>query len=141
MASPRVVVGALIVDSVDVPTRILAARRTGPERLAGKWEFPGGKVEIGESAEEALCRELREELGIDAKIGRELKSPSGDTWPISERYVMRLFYVSMGGQSVALDGSHDEVRWVSAIDVALLPWLPSDEAALPYVFREECGFG
>lgn len=61
------VVGAAILDSLANPTRLLAARRSAPERLAGQWEFPGGKVETGESGPEALRRELREELG---EIGR-----------------------------------------------------------------------
>ena len=53
----------------DARGRILLARRTEGRDLAGLWEFPGGKREPGESAEEALARELREELGIDATVG------------------------------------------------------------------------
>ena len=136
MAAPQVVVGALLVDSLYLPTRVLAARRTGPAELAGKWEFPGGKVDEGESPEDALRRELQEELGIKATIGRELKSPHG-AWPISAEYLLRLFYASMDGQKVLLDGSHDEVRWVDATELATLPWLDSDRAALPYVFAQE----
>ena len=46
--------------------RVLASRRTDPPRLAGYWEFPGGKVEVGESDEQALVRELLEELQVSA---------------------------------------------------------------------------
>ncbi len=60
-----VVAGAL----VDVDGRILIAQRPPGKTLAGLWEFPGGKIEAGESAEQALSRELEEELGIAAVIG------------------------------------------------------------------------
>ena len=61
------VVGAAIVDSLASPKKLLAGRRSAPAALAGLWEFPGGKVEGGERPEEALVRELREELGIEVK--------------------------------------------------------------------------
>ena len=52
--APRLVVGAAIVDDLDRPTRLLAARRTGPPDLAGGWELPGGKVDPGEDSVTAL---------------------------------------------------------------------------------------
>jgi 8-oxo-dGTP diphosphatase len=54
--------------------RLLVAQRPPGKKLALKWEFPGGKVEAGESGAEALKRELREELGIDVEVGQELPS-------------------------------------------------------------------
>jgi 8-oxo-dGTP diphosphatase len=56
----------------DARGRILLARRTEGRDLAGLWEFPGGKHEPGESAEDALVRELHEELGIDVELGAPL---------------------------------------------------------------------
>ena len=50
--------------------RLLITQRTQPPALAGKWEFPGGKVEDGESPETALARELREEIGVGVRVGR-----------------------------------------------------------------------
>ncbi len=50
--------------------KILIARRAADQKLAGKWEFPGGKVEAGESPEECLKRELEEEFGIQVEVGR-----------------------------------------------------------------------
>lgn len=63
MTERIVVVGAALLDG----GRLLAARRSAPEELAGRWELPGGKVERGEAPEAALVRELREELGIAAE--------------------------------------------------------------------------
>ncbi len=63
----RVVAGALFRDGL-----FLAALRPAGSAEAGLWEFPGGKVEPGESDEEALRREIREELGAEASIGEEL---------------------------------------------------------------------
>jgi 8-oxo-dGTP diphosphatase len=134
MGERRVVVGALVVDSLLAPTRVLAARRTRPPELAGRWEFPGGKVEPGESPEEALRRELHEELGLSAVVGRELVSPSGSAWPISDLLDLRLFYCTVDDEDVRLDGSHDEVSWVGPHDIAALDWLDADRVALALVF-------
>jgi 8-oxo-dGTP diphosphatase len=60
----RVVVGAAILRH----GRVLAARRTAPAELACGWELPGGKVEPGETAEEAVVREIREELGCEVSV-------------------------------------------------------------------------
>ena len=65
MSCEKVVTAAIIQRNRSV----LLARRSSDERLAGFWEFPGGKVENGESPEECLARELREELGIGVKVG------------------------------------------------------------------------
>ncbi|MFZ2502533.1 MAG: NUDIX domain-containing protein, partial [Nocardioides sp.] len=60
----RLVVGAAIIRS----GRVLAARRVAPAEAAGRWEFPGGKVEPGESPAEAVCREVAEELGCQVRV-------------------------------------------------------------------------
>src|SRR6202453_1772668 len=64
----RLVVAALILRE----QKVLICQRRPDQAMALKWEFPGGKVEDGESAEEALARELQEELGITAEIGRRI---------------------------------------------------------------------
>jgi len=59
---------------IEKEDKILIARRTADQKLAGKWEFPGGKVEAGESPEECLKRELEEEFGIQAEVGEFITS-------------------------------------------------------------------
>jgi len=91
MASPVLVVAAAIVDDLDAPRELLTARRTVPASLAGRFEFPGGKVDPGETPEEALHREIREELGVELALGPELVGPSDGAWRLSDVYVMRLW--------------------------------------------------
>ncbi|MGR0162075.1 (deoxy)nucleoside triphosphate pyrophosphohydrolase [Paenarthrobacter nitroguajacolicus] len=123
------VVGAAVVDALDTPTRLLVARRTAPPQFAGLWEFPGGKVETGETAEAALHRELAEELGIEVQLGPELNSGNAAGWTLNERASMRVWFAEMtAGEPQPLE-DHDELRWVSLTDpeeALSLPWIPAD---------------
>jgi 8-oxo-dGTP diphosphatase len=118
------VVGAALVR--DDPPQVLASRRTQPPRLAGYWEFPGGKVEPGESDEHALVRELREELGIEAAVGERL----GGDLPIGETAVLRVYVCRIvSGELTLVD--HDEHRWLAAAELEDVPWIGVDLPLLP----------
>ncbi|GAB3068666.1 (deoxy)nucleoside triphosphate pyrophosphohydrolase [Pedococcus soli] len=122
----RAVVGAAIVDDLDHPTRLLSARRTEPPALAGGWEFPGGKVDPGETDEQALHRELREELGVTVRLGAVLRGPRDGRWPLGEAYAMTVWWaVVESGEPAPLE-DHDALRWLTADDLHDVPWLPAD---------------
>ena len=131
----QLVVGALVTDSLQRPTRVLAARRTGPPALAGRWEFPGGKVEAGESAEAALHRELAEELTISVRLGAELPPPGATSWPLTRGLVMRTWWCVVTDGSPRAGPDHDDLRWVGAGDLTELDWLEPDRPIVELVVR------
>jgi 8-oxo-dGTP diphosphatase len=101
-----VVAGALY----DVRGRVLIARRPSGRHMAGRWEFPGGKVAAGEAEEQALARELREELGIEVRAARALMRL---THSYADREVeLSLWIVArFEGTPQGLDGQ--ELKWVA----------------------------
>jgi 8-oxo-dGTP diphosphatase len=112
------VVGAAILDG----DRLLAARRREPPELAGGWELPGGKVDPGETDEEALIRECREELGV----GIRLLETVGGEWPLGETATLRVWTAEVvDGVARALD-DHSEVRWLAPGHWYDVQWLAAD---------------
>lgn len=103
--------------------RVLAARRAARPSGPGGWELPGGKCEPGESLQEAVVREVREELGCEVRVTGRLDGvePIGSTMQL-EVLVAEL----VGGEPVPRDREHDALRWLGPADLSGLPWLPAD---------------
>ena len=124
--TPACVVGAAIVDDLTRPTTLLSGRRTEPAELAGGWELPGGKVEPGERPQEALLREIREELGVEIELGAQVEGPLAGGWPLGDRYVMQVWLarVTVGAPRPLQD--HDKLRVLTAAQLYAVSWLPAD---------------
>lgn len=122
--SERIVVGAALVED----GRLLAARRSAPVELAGRWELPGGKVEPGETADAALARELREELGVDAEVSGRVPGE----WPLRAPYVLQVWTARLRPGSAAPEPlqDHDELRWLGPDEIWDVPWLDQDVPAV-----------
>lgn len=107
--SPTLVAAAVIVAG----DRVLLTQRKGGTHLAGRWEFPGGKLEPGESPEDALVREIREEIGVKVRVGDVLDVTF---WRYPTKDVLLMFY--------RCEITSGEVR---DLEVAAHAWVTRDE--------------
>jgi len=124
-------VTVVVAAAIERDGRYLAARRTKPDWAAGRWEFPGGKVEPGESDTDALAREIREELGVEISVGERVPGE----WPLHDDLVLHLYVASLiDGEPQPLD-HHDEIRWVAPEEFEDVAWLESDVDAVTILAR------
>ena len=97
------------------------------------WEFPGGKMEPGESAPDALVREIREELSADIDIGRLLRTVE---WDYPEFHLtLHCFICTLQSDALHLN-EHESARWLGVDDLDSVQWLPADEQLMPLIRQE-----
>ena len=126
------VVAALIVRG----GRLLIARRPEGRHMAGRWEFPGGKLEKGESPEDAVEREIREELGLDVRAGRIYQAIA---YSYPEKDVLLLFYAAavVSGEPRPIEEA--EIRWVTVAELGGYAFAPVDEMLVQRLKRDGLG--
>ena len=123
MAKHISVVGAVITKD----GRVLAAQRGPQGQLPGLWEFPGGKIEVGESPQDALTREIEEELGCRVVVGDVVTT----TTHVYEFAVVTLstFYCTLlTGQPESRE--HSSLRWLAVDELDDVEWAPADIPAV-----------
>ena len=117
-----VVVAAAMIDS---RSRILVQQRPAGKAMAGLWEFPGGKIEPGESPEAALVRELREELGVDVAPS-SLTAVSFASEPLGSVHILLLLYAVRSWAGVPQPLESLALRWVDRDELGRLAMPPAD---------------
>jgi len=103
--------------------KVLAVKRAHGMHLAGKWEFPGGKIEAGETQEDCIVREIREELDIEVKALKKLKSIEHHYPEKNIRLIPFLCSITSGDIDLK---EHEESRWVLKNEILVLDWAEAD---------------
>lgn len=124
------VVAAVIIDQ----GRVLACRRKPEKSAGGLWEFPGGKVEVGESVEEAVRREIAEELSVDIRVLGELTT---DDTVVGERTIrLTCMRARLASDKPTTSSDHDRLEWVTATELLDIEWAAPDLPAVRLLARE-----
>lgn len=112
--------------------RIFATQR-GYGDFKDYWEFPGGKMEAGETPEQALVREIREELDAEIRIDKLLSTIEWD-YP-HFHLTMHCYVCSLVSNELHLN-EHEAARWLNKEEIHSVNWLPADDQLLPLIVKE-----
>ena len=123
-------VAAIIINQ----KKILIGKRKDDDIGGGKWEFPGGKIEIGETNKEALERELHEELGISAKIGKELMN-------YEHMFKTTIYNISfmeiIDYEGEIRNNAHSEIKWVNFSNLLEYDFISGDDRFIQSFLKSE----
>jgi 8-oxo-dGTP diphosphatase len=115
---------------IDQDGRILIAKRPDGKSMAGLWEFPGGKVELGETPEQALVRELSEELGI--KTWNSCLAPmTFASHAYEDFHLLMPLFVCRKWEGIVIPKEEQELKWVYSSELKNYPMPPADKPLIP----------
>ncbi|CAB4937204.1 MAG: NUDIX domain-containing protein [Actinobacteria bacterium] len=112
---------------------VMCAQRGDDGNLPGLWEFPGGKIEQGESKQAALMREITEELGCTVEVGREVTTTTHE-YEFGE-VTLTTFYCRLVAGTPKLT-EHTSIKWLPPDELETIPWAPADIPALALIRAE-----
>jgi 8-oxo-dGTP diphosphatase len=122
-------ISVVAVALIDADGRVLVQQRPPGKSLAGLWEFPGGKIEAGETPEDALVRELEEELAISVPCGCLFPATFASA-PLGDRHLVLLLYTCRKWTGVPRALAASALRWVRPADLHAMDVVPADRPML-----------
>ncbi|MGK7376929.1 (deoxy)nucleoside triphosphate pyrophosphohydrolase [Planococcus sp. 1R117A] len=122
------VVGAVITDG----DKILCAQRGTEKALPGLWEFPGGKIEQGESPQEALQREIKEEMHCEIEIGEQVEHTVYE-YDFGNVHLTTFYCKLLQGKPVLTE--HIAIKWLGPDELEQLEWAPADIPAIEKIAK------
>ncbi|MCT1577006.1 (deoxy)nucleoside triphosphate pyrophosphohydrolase [Oceanobacillus kimchii] len=123
------VVGAIIISN----EKILCAQRSDYKTLPSKWEFPGGKIELGETPQEALMREIIEEMNCIVEIGDQVVH-TVHAYDFGEVHLTTFYCKLTKGEPLLTE--HKAIKWLDPSELSSLDWAPADLPAVEKVVKE-----
>lgn len=124
------VTAAIIKDE----NRLLIAKRHSKDPLRGKWEFPGGKIEPGETPQECLVREIKEELGVEVKIGPFYDD---NVYSTQDHNIHLSFYWAKVINGEVIPVVHDDLKWTTIEELANFDFAPADIPIVKKLMKED----